>query len=94
MYSYNKDDGTYNKTAKGINKSIIKKVIKHEDYKNILFNNKQMYHNVKTIRSDWHILKSFSLKKVSLSCFDDKRYIHNDGISSYAYGRCRINSAG
>ena len=82
MYSYVKDDGANNKTAKGIAKSIIKQVIKHEDYKNILFNNKQMYHNMKTIRSDLHQLKSFSLNKASLSCFDDKRYIHNDGINS------------
>ena len=59
MYSYTKDDGTNNKTAKGIAKNVIKKVIKHEDYKNILFNNKQMYHNMKMIRNDLHILKSF-----------------------------------
>ena len=90
MYSYTKDDGTNNKTAKGIAKSIIKKVIKHEDYKNILFNNEQMYHNMKTIRSDLHILKTCLLNKVSLSCFDDKRYIHNDGMNSYAYGHYKI----
>ena len=90
MYSYTKDDGTNNKTAEGIAKNVIKKVIKHEDYKNILFNNKQMYHNMKTIRSDLHILKSFSLIKVSLSCFDDKRYIHTDGMNSYAYGHYKI----
>ena len=86
MYSYTKDDGTNNKTAKGIKKNIIKKVIKHEDYKRILFNNEQMYNNMKTIRSDLHILKSFLLNKVSLSCFDDKRYIHSDGMNTYAYG--------
>ena len=94
MYSYTKDDGINNKTAKGIAKNVIKKVIKHEDYKNILFNNEQMYHNMKTIRSDLHILKSFSLNKVSLSCFDDKRYILDDGINSYAYGHYRIKEAG
>ena len=29
--------------------------------------------------------------KVSLSCFDDKRYIHDDGRTSYAYGHVKIN---
>ena len=24
--------------------------------------------------------------KISLSCFDDKRYIHENGATSYAYG--------
>jgi len=24
--------------------------------------------------------------KISLSCFDDKRYIHENGVTSYAYG--------
>ena len=39
MYSYVKDNEKGGKTAKGINKNIIKNNIKHEDYKNILINN-------------------------------------------------------
>ena len=89
MYSYIKDNGCHCKTAKGIKKITIKK-IKHEDYKNTLFNNKQMYHTMKTIRSDHHQLGSYELNKVSLSCFDDKRYIHDNGIISYAYGHYKI----
>ena len=58
----------------------------HEDYKETLFNNKQMYHKMKTIRSQNHELGSYEINKVSLSCFDDKRYIHKNGITSYAYG--------
>ena len=46
--------------------------IKHEDYKDVLFNNKQMHHTMKTIRSKNHQLGSYELNKVSLSCFDDK----------------------
>ena len=38
MYSYNKDNGTNNKTAKGIKMIVIKNVIQHEDYKTTLFN--------------------------------------------------------
>ena len=46
--------------------------IKHEDYKDILFNNKQMHHTMKTIRSKNYQLGSYELNKVSLSCFNDK----------------------
>ena len=86
MYSYMKDNQKGGKTAKGIKKNIIKNDIKHENYKEVLFNNKQMYHTMKTIRSNLHQLGSYELNKVSLSCFDDKRYIHNNGMASYAYG--------
>ena len=41
MYSYVKDNDKGNKTAKGIKRIVIKNNIKHEDYKNTLFNNKQ-----------------------------------------------------
>jgi len=83
MYSYIKDNKENTKTAKGIKKIVIKKDNKHEDYKNTLFNGEQMYHAMKTIRSDNHKLGSYEVNKVSLSCFDDKRYIHKNGITSY-----------
>ena len=90
MYSYIKDNENASNTAKGIKKDIIKKNIKHEDYKNVLFNNEQMHHQMKTIRSNHHQFGSYELNKSSLSCFDNKRYIHHDGITSYAYGHYKI----
>jgi len=33
-----------------------------------------------------HFLLKVSVNKISLSCFDDKRYIHENGVTSYAYG--------
>ena len=90
MYSYIKDNNKGGKTAKGIKKNIIKNNIKHEDYKNVLINNKQIHHTMKTIRSSKHQLVSYEINKVSLSCFDDKRYIANDGINSFSYGHYAI----
>ena len=90
MYSYVKDNERTARTAKGIKKQVIIKDIKHEDYKEVLFNNKQMHHTIKTIRSNNHQLGSFELNKISLSCFDDKRFIHQNGITSYAYGHYKI----
>ena len=45
MYSYMKDDD------KGIKKNVIKKTIKHDNYKERLFNYKQILHTMKLIRS-------------------------------------------
>ena len=61
MYSYIKDNNEGGKTAKGIKKNIIKNNITHENYKDILFNDKQMYHRMKTIRSDNHELNSYEI---------------------------------
>ncbi|PFX21556.1 Terminal uridylyltransferase 4 [Stylophora pistillata] len=54
MYSYIKDNGKDSRTAKGIKKVVIKKDIKHENYKDVLFNDKQMHYKMKTIRSQNH----------------------------------------
>ena len=90
MYSYVKDNEKGGRTAKGIKKNIIRNNIKHEDHKNTLINNKQMHHKMKTIRSQRHQLGRYEINKVSLSCFDDKHYIHDNGTSSYAYGHYKI----
>ena len=90
MYSYQKEDNKVEKTAKGIKKNIIKGNIKHEDYKKVLFENEQMQHKMKTIRSERHELGSYEINKISLSCFDDKRYILENGIDSLSYGHYKI----
>ena len=90
MYSYVKDNEETTQTAKGIKKQVIKKNITHDNYKEVLFNNKQMQHTMKSIRSSNHQLGSFEMNKISLSCFDDKRFIHENGITSYAYGHYKI----
>ena len=91
MYSYIKDNQIGAKTAKGIKKNIINNDLKHKDYKEVLLNDKQMRHTMRSIRSSNHELGSFELNKISLSCFDDKRFIHENGITSYAYGHRAIH---
>ena len=90
MYSYVKDNEKGGRTAKGIKMNVIKNNIKHEDYKNTLINNEQMHHKMRTIRSQRRQLGSYEINKVSLSCFDDKCYIHDNGTSSDAYGHYKI----
>ena len=50
-----------------------------------------MRNKMKGIRSEYHQICSYQFNKISLSCCDDKRYIHNDGITSYACGQYKIN---
>ena len=49
-----------------------------------------MRHKMRTIRSVKHKLQSFEINKISPSCFDVKRYIHDNGTSIYAYGHYKI----
>ena len=90
MYSYEVElpsgDIKNNKAAKGISKNVVKRDIDHKDYLSVLQNSTIKKHKMNTIRSDHHVVSSYEINKISLSCFDDKRYILDDGITSYAYG--------
>ena len=90
MYSYILDNGKNGKTAKGIKKAVIKKDVRHHDYKSVLLEAKQMSHKMKSILSVNHKLGSYEINKTSLSCDDDKHYLLADSISSYAYGYYQV----
>ena len=42
-------------------------------------------HEMKRIQSKLHRVGTYDVCKVSVSCFDDERYILDDGIDSLAY---------
>ena len=42
-------------------------------------------------RSKKHNLRLYKINKVSLSCYDDKRHILEDGITSYAHRHYKID---
>ena len=52
--------------------------IKHGEYINVLFNKKVVRHNMKRIQSKLHRTGTYDGSKISLSCFDDKRYLLDD----------------
>jgi hypothetical protein len=86
MYSIQFENGMEEKKAKGIVKSVIKKDLKHKNYNDILESGKKMYSKMKVIRSQKHRVYTMELNKVSLSAYDDKRFLKKDGINSFAYG--------
>ena len=85
MYSI-KTENSESKKAKGIKKNVVRKDIMHTNYKDTLFNASQSFVQMKTIRSDHHVIRSYKLNKIGLSCYDDKRYIQNNGCDTLAYG--------
>ena len=54
-------------------------------FKDVSFNEKTIRHKMKRIQSKRHKLGTSETDKISLSCFDDKRYMLDDGIRTLAY---------
>ena len=54
-------------------------------HNNVLFNEKIIRHKMNRIQSKKHKLGTYEIDKISLSCFDDKRYVLDDGICALAY---------
>ena len=80
MYSMKKIDGKEYNTAKGVN--IATEFNKSKD---VLFNKRIIRQKMKRIRSKKHKLRTYETDKISLSCFDDKRHVLDDGIYTLAY---------
>ena len=89
MYSMELDDDSENKTAKGIVRNVINRIIwsmhKHAQYKHILDTGERMTSSMKMIRSFDYEIYTVNVTKISLSAYDDKRFIQDDGISSNAH---------
>ena len=74
------------KNAKGVKKNVVKKDISHQGYVDCLFEERKFMHTIQTIRSFKHQLYTIKQNQVSLSPYDDKRYLVHDGVSSLPYG--------
>ena len=84
-------EGEESKKCKGVKKSVVKKSITHEDYKNCLFTGKEQLRKMNVIRCHKHEVYTEEVNKVALSSNDDKRYILKDGINTLAWGHHRIH---
>ena len=78
MYSYLVDDNSEHKKAKGVKS--------HNEYKDVLLNKKYLRHSINRIQSKDHKIGTYQINKISLSCFDDKIYIQNNGCDGLALG--------
>ena len=74
MYSFLVDDNTELKKAKGVNRNAVA-AESHNEYEDVLFNNKCLRHSMNRIQSKDHRVGTYEINKILLSCFDDKIYI-------------------
>ena len=80
------------KKAKGVKKNVVKKHIRHEQYKESLFGKQIFRHGMDVLRSEWHHIYGQHLNKVSLTPFDSKSWIVENGVDTLAYGHKLIRS--
>ena len=90
MYSILCPDGKEMKRAKGIKRCVLEKNIRHQNYVEVLENSTKMRHEMNLFRNDDHEIYSTKIKKISLSAYEDKRSLNDDGVGSMAYGHCKI----
>ena len=82
-------EGEESKKCKGVKKSVVKKIITHEDYKNCLFT-KEKHFRMNVLRSHKHDIYTEEINKIALSAGDDKRIVQDDGIHTLANGHYDI----
>ena len=80
IHSMKKIDNKESNTAKGVN--IIKEF---NEFKDVLFNKKIIRLKMRRLQSKKHKLGTCGIDKLSLSCFNDKRYVLDDAIHTLAY---------
>ena len=80
MHSIKSFDGKKSNTAKGVNITTV-----FNEFKATLFNKKILRHRMRRIQSKKHKFGTYEISKISLSCFDDKRFTLDDGIHTLAY---------
>ena len=80
MYSSISVDNEEVTKTKGVNK-----IIRHKEFTHVLFNKKLIRHNMKRIQKKLHRIGTYDVCKISLSCFDDKRFILDDSINRLPY---------
>ena len=89
MYSLEYENSAMTK-AKGVKRYVIKKQLKHSDYRDCLFECREFLHQMNSIRSQRHVIYSMRQNKTTLSAYDDKRYILDDSITTLPYGHYKI----
>ena len=80
MYSMKNVEGKEYNTKKGVNIAT-----EFNEFKDTFFNKKVLRHKMKRIQSKKYEIGTYEINKISLSCFDDKRFVLDDGIHTPAY---------
>ena len=84
MYSFLVDDSSEHKKAKVVNRNIVEKIT-HNEYKDVLLNQKCLRHLMNRIQSKNHTVRTYEINNISFSCFDDRIYIKNNRYDGLAF---------
>ena len=84
IYSFLVDNSEHKK-VKGVNRNVVA-AISHNEYIYVLLNNKCIRRTMNRIQSKDHRIGTYEINKISLSYFDDKIYIQNNGYDGLALG--------
>lgn len=90
MYCFDSEEN--GRRAKGVKKTVTKRLTTN-DYRQCLHGKITMTHAMTTLPSHHHCLYTETVKKISLSPFDSKRYILDDGFTTRAYGHHHTSAA-
>ena len=60
----------------------------HSEFKDVLFDKRVVRHCMKRILAKRNKIGTYDICKISLSCFDDKRFVLDDGVNSLACVSC------
>ena len=85
-YSYLDDDGNNHKKSEGTKKCVIKQKFMFQNFKDSLFNNKNVYRSQQRFKSCNHDVYTEEINKIALSSNDDKRLQIFDRTTPYPYG--------
>ena len=80
MYSMKNVNGKESNTAKGVNIAT-----EFNELKDTLFHKEIIRRKMRRIQGKKHKMGTYEINKILLSCFDDKRFVLNDGIHTLAY---------
>ena len=80
MHSMKNIDGKESNTTKEVNI-----VTAFNEFKDMLLNKKIIRHNLRRIQGKKHKMGTYEIDKISLSVFDDNRFVVKDGFHTLAY---------
>jgi len=92
MYSLSLENETSKNAVRGIDKSFVRKNIRHNNFKHCLHTEIRTHASFHSIRSTNQQLQTICVKKIALSPYDDKRYSLSSGFDTLAYGHWRIRA--
>ncbi|XP_033725181.1 DNA polymerase-like [Pecten maximus] len=80
--------------AKGVARATIRRDLRHEMYRDCLFDNRTIMTKMNSIRSDKHQLYVYTVNKSGLCAFDDKRWVLPNRYDTLSFGHYIISAMG